>query len=292
MRPAGQPQQNNDGFPRRVPLRSVEWRAWLPRIIAIGGAFISAMGCEPTVVIGTRVCPMSPTPEVGDSAAPDADAPVPLAWSNGFEDGFCDYTLPLRFCFETGSGTYSLVTSPVHSGRYAAAFSLIAGSDGGSQARCAEQGVFPAAAYYGAWYYIPESAVNTGNWNLLYFQGGVPPPTNQAPTNVWDLSLINQSDGGLRMVVYEPFAGGVADSGAAPAVPIGQWFHLEVYFKRAKDTTGEFSVWQDGVLAVHLTGVETDDTNWGQWYIGNQATALSPAASTVYVDDITMGPTP
>jgi hypothetical protein len=290
MRPAGQPQQNNDGFPRRVPLRSVEWKAWLPRVVAIGGAFVSAMGCEPTVVIGTRVCP---TTEMEDGAPPDADVAVPLTWSNGFENGFCDYTQPLRFCFANGSGTYSLVTAPVHSGRYAAAFSLIAGSDGGSEARCAEQGVFPAAAYYGAWYYIPEPAVNNGNWNLLYFQGGVPPPTNQTPSNIWDVSLQNQSDGGLHMVVLEYLSVlGTVNSSAAPAIPIGRWFHLEVYFKRAKDATGEFSVWQDGVLAVHLTGVATDNTNWGQWFIGNQATALSPPASTVYVDDITTGPAP
>jgi hypothetical protein len=285
MRPAGQPQQNNDGFSRMAPLRSVEWTEWLPRVLAIGCAFVSAMGCEPTVIVGTRVCP---TTDEGDGAT-NQDAGVPLTWSNGFENGFCDFTPPLRFCIATGASKYSLVTSPVHSGRYAAAFTAISDADGGSQVRCVEQGVFPSAAYYGAWYYVPETAKVVILWNLLHYLGGVPGQTH----GLWDVSLVNQSDGGVHVSVFEFLNGGVTpDAGAVPAIPIGQWFHLEVYFKRAKDTTGELSVWQDGVLAVHLTGLATDDTDWGQWYIGNLATGLLPPASTVYVDDITMGSAP
>ena len=32
----------------------------------------------------------------------------------------------------------------------------------------------------------------------------------------------------------------------------------------------------------------TDDSRWGQWFVGNYATALSPPSSTVYVDDVTI----
>jgi hypothetical protein len=38
-----------------------------------------------------------------------------------------------------------------------------------------------------------------------------------------------------------------------------------------------------------LTGIATDDSRWGEWFVGNFATALSPASSTVYVDDVTIG---
>jgi hypothetical protein len=74
----------------------------------------------------------------------------------------------------------------------------------------------------------------------------------------------------------------------APPIPIGQWFHLEVYFKRASDATGEITLWQDSAMAVHLTGLVTDPTGWGQWYVGNLADHLVPPASTVYVDDVTI----
>ncbi len=44
-----------------------------------------------------------------------------------------------------------------------------------------------------------------------------------------------------------------------------------------------------GQLLVEATGLQTDDTDWGQWFVGNIANALTPPDSTVYVDDITIG---
>jgi hypothetical protein len=160
---------------------------------------------------------------------------------------------------------------------------------GGSQVRCVQQGVFPSEAYYGAWYYIPALAQNSGLWNLFHFQGGVP---GQTLGGKWDVSLVNSSDGGaLQIVFFDFLTGSTPSTAAAPPIPIGQWFHIEVYFKRAKDTTGELTLWQDSVMAVHLTGLVTDDTDWGQWYVGNLATALAPPASTIYVDDVTISTT-
>jgi hypothetical protein len=196
----------------------------------------------------------------------------------------------MGFCYGAGTNSYALVTSPVHSGRYAAAFSVVADNDAGSQVRCVHQGVFPPAAYYGAWYYVPAQAVNTGLWNLIHFQGG---PPNQRLHGLWDVSLVNEGDAGpLRISFFDFLSNTSPDASAAPPIPIGRWFHLEVYFKRAKDTTGELSVWQDERLVVSLSGLATDDTDWGQWYVGNLATALAPTGSTVYVDDVTIRANP
>lgn len=254
-------------------MRSIAW---------IAVCWVGAFACAPTVVIGTHACPGSGTDA---DAAIDPDASV-STWSTGFEDGFCDYAPSMGFCFATGGGSYSLVTSPVHSGHYAAAFSVEGVPDGGgSQARCVAQGVFPDAAYYGAWYYVPVQAQNSGNWNLFHYQGGVP---GQMLHGLWDVSLANGTGGGpLDTFVFDFLTGKTTNSTAAP-IPIGQWFHLEVYFKRANDPTGEITLWQDGTMAVQLTGLATDDTNWGQWYVGNLATALAPPSSTVYVDDVTI----
>ena len=242
--------------------------------------------CDPTVVIGARVCP---TTDVGDGAVPDPDASLPLTWSDGFEDGFCDYDPPLGFCYADplDAAAYSLVTSPVHSGRYAAAFTVNSGVDGGAQVRCVKQGVFPTSAYYGAWYYIPATASSGANWTLFFYQGAV---RGQSLNGLWDVSLVNMTDGGLRIAAHYSNVLTAPDASAAPAVPIGQWFHLEVYFKRAKDTTGELSVWQDGVLVVDFAGIVTDTTDWGQWYVGNLGKRLAPQSSTLYVDDVTMSP--
>jgi hypothetical protein len=77
-------------------------------------------------------------------------------------------------------------------------------------------------------------------------------------------------------------------SADAPPVPIGTWFHLQMYLRRAADTSGEVTVYQDGIVVYRLTDLITDDSAWGQWYVGNLATALMPAASTLYVDDISI----
>jgi hypothetical protein len=255
-------------------------------LVAAIAVLAAASACEPTVIVG-RVCPESPDA----AAALDPDASVTLPWTNGFEDGFCDYASPMGFCYATGAGSYTLVTSPVHSGHYAAAFAVRSNAaDGGSQARCVEQGVFPQAAYYGAWYYVPASALNSGVWNLLHFQGGV---AGQTLHGLWDVSLVNLGDAGpLHIVFFDFLTGSVPDASAVPPIPIGQWFHLEVYFRRASNSSGQFTILQDGEVAVNLTGLATDDTDWGQWYVGNLATALLPPASTVYVDDVTIGPAP
>jgi hypothetical protein len=232
-------------------------------------------------------------PGSGADAGPASDPDASVGpWTTGFENAFCDYAPPLGFCYAAGPGSYSLVTSPVHSGKYAAAFAAQGVGDAGvgpGQARCVEQGVFPSAAYYGAWYYVPAQAVNAGTWNLLHFQGST--CATGCWSSLWDVSLVNtgSSSGPLHVVLFDFLNGMSPNANAVPPIPIGQWFHLEVYFKRANDTTGALTLLQDGVTAATLTGLVTDPTAWGQWYVGNWADHLMPPASTVYVDDVTIG---
>jgi hypothetical protein len=74
----------------------------------------------------------------------------------------------------------------------------------------------------------------------------------------------------------------------ATPIPIGEWFHLELYLKRAADATGEVALYQDGELLFRATDLITDDSDWAQWYVGNLATDLTPPESTLYVDDVTI----
>ena len=54
------------------------------------------------------------------------------------------------------------------------------------------QGGFPAAAYLGAWYYLPAQTQNNGNWNLFHYQGGAP---GQMLHYLWDVSLVSSGPG-------------------------------------------------------------------------------------------------
>jgi hypothetical protein len=250
----------------------------MPAVLALVSS--TMLACEPTLSVGEWKC----SPNGTSTVAPDKTAPIAVPWSTSFENRFCDYTEAAGFCYLGEPATYETVTSPVHSGRHSAAFTVQAGDPAGYQARCVRQGVLPKAAVYGAWYYIPAFAENSALWNLVHFQGG----DTSAQHGLWDISLVNSPNGNLEAVVYD-FLNGIAHSPTAPVpVPIGSWVHFELYLSRAVDATGEVALYQDGRLLLQVTNIVTDDTNWGQWYVGNLATGLVPADSTLYVDDVTI----
>ncbi len=246
-------------------------------------AAMCALGsCEPKLVVGERTCSMG-----GAGGAVPTTAPVSVPWSTRFENGFCDFEEAGGFCVSSGTGSHELVRSPVHSGEFSAAFSIDS-ADSDIQSRCVLQGELPRAAYYGAWYYVPALATTAGVWNLLHFQGGDPAGDQHG---LWDVSLINGSDGSLQLAVYDFLRGQMRLQQDPRPIPIGSWFHLEFYLARATDATGEIALYQDGQLLVEATALVTDDTEWGQWYVGNLADGLTPSESTLYVDDVTIDST-
>ena len=211
---------------------------------------------------------------------------VEAPWSTGFEQGFCDYRLAGGFCY-TGDtdASYSTVEAPVHGGRRAAAFTISRDPVGdGRQTRCVREGALPREARYGAWYYVPAGADNTGNWNLMHFQGG------DDLHHLWDVSMVSADDGSLSLYVISLLSPPPPMQTPPPDVPIGSWFHIEFRLLRAKDATGEIALYQDGALIDERTGIVTDDTDFGQWYVGNLSLSNPPGLppSTLYVDDVTI----
>jgi len=218
-------------------------------------------------------------------AVPVETDPVAVPWSTSFKNNFCDYSDAGGFCF--GGGVHKIVTSPVHSGNYAAEFTVSTTDTSRNQARCVRQGVLPTEAYYGAWYYVPTLPTFNSSaslWNLFHFQGG-----DTSTDGLWDVTLLNSADGSLQLLVYD-FVNGVARKATnPPPVPIGEWFHIQFYLKRAADATGAIRLYQNGKLLIEKTDIVTDDSTWAQWYVGNIAKELKPPDSTVYVDDVTIG---
>lgn len=228
----------------------------------------------------------------GGEVCPEGGAtggPFPAPWKTSFDAGFCAYTDDgAGFCYNDPDSSYRLVTSPVHSGTFAAAFDMGPSSRGGArQTRCVRDGVLPVEAYYGAWYYVPSDLAGASDWNLFHFQGGEP---GTLLRNLWDVSMDDSAGNGLAVYVYgadQDVHYGQADP---KPIPLDRWFQLEFYLKRAADATGEVALYQDGEEVVRRAGIITDDTPFGQWYVGNYAAALDDTASTVsvYVDDVTI----
>jgi hypothetical protein len=239
------------------------------------------LGCEPELIVGRWECRASD----GDERVPRTTEPVVTPWSTGFENAFCDYGAPAGYCYAIEPATYDIVTSPVHSGSRAAAFRLSSnGALGQMQTRCVRQGELPVAAYYSAFFFIPAAPSAASNWNLMHFRSGDGGPTH----GIWDVSLQRQPDGSFEVYAFDFLRRLTRTASGVPPVPIGVWFQLEVYLRRAADDTGEFAVYQDGQLALALDGLSTDDASYGQWYTGNLAASLTPAESVLYVDDVSV----
>ena len=263
------------------------------RALAMASATLTiaalACACEPTVVIGACAAPAVADGGEAGAAATPAEGTVAVPWTTGFEDGLCGYASVGGFCYSRHGARIELSESPSpRPGKFVAAFTVNADatvSDAErSQARCVIQGVMPRSAYYSASYFIPRLATSDGNWNLFHFLGG----NSEADSHpLWDISLVNRSDGKLQLSVFN-FSAGThpAISADLEPVPIGRWFQLGIKIVRSARANGEVTVLQDGVVALHLTNLITDDTNWGQWYVGNYVKNLVPPLSTVYVDDV------
>lgn len=239
-------------------------------------------GCEPTLLVGKWTC--------GAQNAPGREEPVIVPWSTGFEDGFCDYERSGGFCYsDEEDAAYSIVTSPARSGGFAAAFTVgTKEDDPGAQARCVVQGGLPTEAHYSAWYYVPEAPRNRGNWNLFHFEEH----DGETLEARWDVSISSDSDSTPTLYIFDHVRGIGRSGEDTPPMPVGRWFQVELYLDRQDDATGAIALYQDGELLVEVTGLRTGVGEWGQWYVGNLADDLTPATSTVYVDDVTITPVP
>jgi hypothetical protein len=226
-------------------------------------------------------------PEGGATGDVNGSTPLTAPWATSFEAGFCRYD-DGGFCYSDANSSYRIVTSPVRTGGFAAAFEMSPSTDGGArQTRCVRQGVLPVEAYYGAWYYVPSELAGAHAWNLFHFQGG---QAGKFLHGLWDVSVNDEAGNGYAAFIYDTVHDGHYGQVTPKPIPRDRWFQLELYLKRAADTTGEVALYQDGEELVRRTGIVTDDTPFGEWYVGNYTTALEPTASavTVYVDDVTV----
>lgn len=281
---------------------SVSKRRALHRLraaLCVGAASCLLLACEPELRVGSWSCPYpSRVPDGGESEAlTPYTGPVRVPWSTSFEWDMCDYNRELGFCYVHGNAKYDFVDMPVHSGKRAMSFSLTAGPN--TDARCVREGTFPEHAMFTAWFNIPAETTNTGNWNLIHFEGGNGDGTSLH--RLWDVSICNAERcspqvedapaGSLHLYWYDQLSRGARVGPGPIALPIGKWFRLDVRWLRSNGTE-EIEILQDGQRAVFVTNLPADDSKWRQWYVGNLATGLTPSSNTIFVDDVAISSLP
>ena len=199
----------------------------------------------------------------------------------------------------TNCANVTVVTSPVHSGNRAGALNVCNG-DGALKLRV--EGLVPTTslpndAYYSVWFSMPQAFTGDDS-NIFQFKqerfGSKGVLFSIQATWVagsgWDLRLkgkINQDTDQWENVqkVY-------GHSGAQGIyAPSTGWFHLETRYVWSKTGQGRITTWLNGQPLWDRTEMTTEVAEWPydarprQWTINHYVVGVTPATSTIYVDD-------
>lgn len=273
---------------RRAPCVVVALLCGITRVgsISILAAVPALVACAPKLDAGQWQCAV----DAGSAGAPSSTQtdPVPVPWSDGFEEGFCGYLGEDSAGYCYGYQPYVLVSEPhLPGGHFAAEFKVLSDKTH-NQTRCVRQGEFPLTAFYGAYYYIPQPPSDGTVWNLWHFQGGDDPGSQH---DLWDVSLAaGTQPGKWELMVLDRPSGFENYYGTDHVtIPIGSWFHIELLLKRASDGTGEIALYQDGLELFHQRNLKSEASKFVQWYVGDWVSETTPPEpSSLYVDDLSI----
>ena len=129
---------------------------------------------------------------------------------------------------------------------------------------------------------IETSPIN-GILQFNYYPKNLEPPTRRYTPPV------------IPGYIYDHYAYWTTASSPAGVVklPKGQWVHVAIYVKSAKNPNGQIQIWQNGVKTMNLTGLNTLDGNVyynnvpGDFLfgLGLYESPMRPETRRIYVDD-------
>lgn len=146
-------------------------------------------------------------------------------------------------------------------------------------------------AYYLAWFYLKEDHVPSSWWSIFLFRAN---QNRSDSTDLWSLDLVRTPQNQLTVALYEhqydngagKQKGRTVSAITQQIVPVGVWFQLQAFLKAKAGQPSQLQVWLDGIQVINLdkTTAAPDGMSL-YWVIGNGAGKLTPAESTVYIDD-------
>ncbi len=155
---------------------------------------------------------------------------------------------------------------------------------------------FPLQAYYSTWVYMPHAYNPTkyapwdpgdgGWWNIFQFKSNDQHGESQP---IW---VVNMANDGTSPYLYLYSKYNVPHSYAQAdpiPFPVGQWVHLEAYYRQSSTKSGAIRIWQDGHLIFSIENVVTVLANNAVWGIGNYTDHIAggpvEGEATLYFDD-------
>jgi len=245
-----------------------------------------------------------------------------IYWIGDVEEGslydweYPDFLYSGGGVYNTGGDDVEAVASAeiVHSGQYSARATItnVIRSQNGSRAvrlmRWTEKpwddggDFFPDESYYSTWMYVPYTynpnkydpwdPGDGGWWNIFQFKthdeyGGSKP--------IWTLNVTYDDDTGeMKFYFYTKYNSPHSHSPLIHApIPVGEWVHLEAYYKGGAANDGHISLWMNGELLFDIGNVQTllvdGEDGYPIWGIGNYTDHIAggpeEGTATLYFDD-------
>lgn len=233
----------------------------------------------------------------GDSSFSFGNHPDVIWWTDHESGDLSDWTgsvAPGGFILP-GSSRIEVVKGLARSGDYA-----LLVQDNSPNNRdyplAARNGPLPVEVYCSAWYYMPAPLRPKSYWWFALFRSRHAPYDAGSFRDEVNVSFTSEADGSVGTRLSSPDLGDSVPPVLKLPVPVGRWFHIEVFHRTGTDETGEVDVWQDGELTFHVTG-KNSETDYAEWMIGGVVDALTTDASQLYIDDAAisrrrLGPVP
>jgi len=177
----------------------------------------------------------------------------------------------------------SYSTDQAHSGDASAKVQIDTSSGAGIISRLYRRLSLDGAAYYTAWFYLVEDHTPTSWWSIFLFRAV---KDRNSSVDLWSVDLVRTADNKLTVAVFDHANQKTINVPGNPQVKIGQWFQIQAYLKVAPAQPSQLTLWLDGNEFLKLdntTMVPKDQPLY--WVIGNGAAKLTPAVSTLFVDD-------
>jgi hypothetical protein len=232
------------------------------------------------------------------TAPVDTVAQTGLLWSAGHEAGTsADWWAPEPAGVEGNNcgGEYnnspatSTVSTVRRTGQYGMALrvpNLNTGSSLGARLFRWCEAQQQAALYYSGWYLIPQHVTVGSWWHIMEWKSA------GSVNAKFALAVGNRPNGEMYVGLERGVdSGGGFWSQSVKDIPVGQWFHLEAYYKKATNGTGRVTVWQDGVQTIDLAHVRTANSSDLAWAIINYGQDTSPSDVTIHIDDAAISTT-
>jgi hypothetical protein len=194
--------------------------------------------------------------------------------------------------YNTATGNASITTEVAHSGTHSLKMNLNSPNDGSPQAARVfrwQESRTKQPLYYSVWYYIPQQYKPQNWWNVLEFK------SRNASRNdaFWQLNIGNRTDGSMNFYLYN-WVNKKSFTQSTKNIPVGKWFNVEVFYQQSATNTGRITMWQDGEQLFDQTGITTmfsDALESANFAVANYTDNISPANTTIYIDDLKISQT-